>query len=296
MSNVVEIDGVNIFENQNGDIIHLDDKNIYNCFELLKTKKIKRISIFTSYIGKPSYNLDNLDVFSGFDLEIDEIIVTSEVINDWSGLYTLKGLKKLSANWLDNIVLDFSKIKKLNSIWIDWNKKQTNLFNLSDLQELQLWKYKPKKFNLDELKKLSSLQTLGIFQSNIQSIKGIEDLSSLKNLKLGYDKDLEILFSDFKKPFNNIEQLHIEVCKKINLDFIKLFPNLKRLKIFNNGKLKSLRPILDGLPKLEEIFIGETIIEESDNEYYKNYPNIKKFFFKEMKHHKLKLNDIGKPY
>lgn len=292
LNNELNINGVIVVKTSRGDVVHLDEKNLQGCLAYVKKSEWKIISIHTSYSGKPSYNSNDLEVLKLIDFPIDEILVFSLKIKDWSGLYYLKSLNTLRVNWLDGVIVDFSKIKGLKSIWVDWNKKQSNLFLLKDLEVLRLWKYKPKISNLEELEKLKALTSLEIIQSNIKNISGVEKLKSLKSLGLAYNRNLEILKSDITEPQLNLESLDIEACKKINLDFVKLFPNLKKLRIVNNGTIKSLRPILDGLPKLEEIFIGESLIEESDNEYYKDYKNIKRFFFAEKRHHKLKLKEL----
>lgn len=289
------VNGVEITEGPIGGIVTLDEKNIPACIEILKESPIRMMKIIESRIGKPSYNLDNLDVLKKFDFGINLIIVTSNNIKNWDGLYFLEWLNELRCEWLEGVNVDFLKIKGLKVLWVDWNKNQSTLFNLNKLEELRLWKYKPKIETLQEFKNLKSLKSLEVVQSSIKSIKGIEELESLKSFSVCYNKNLEILEKSFSSPLSNVETLHIEVCKKINLDFIKLFPNLKKLEIVNNGTIYSLRPILDGLPKLTDLFIGETLIEESGNEYYKEYKNIKNFFFDERKHHKLKLKELKSP-
>jgi hypothetical protein len=292
MNNERIVEGVKIYKTPQGEIIQLDENNINNCFKVLVEQNITRLDICNLF--DYSYKKSDLEIFKKYNVTLDEIKISSAKIDDWTGLYYLKSLKNLNARWLDNVILDFSKIHGLESIWVDWHKKQTNLFNLLYLKELHLWKYKPNTKSLYEIEGLPNLVTLQLVQSNITNLKGIECIIHCKTLSLAYIKDLEINKDDFKTPLFSIENLDIESCKKVNLDFIKLFPNIRKLRFVNNGKLESLRLILDGLPFLEEIFIGETVIEESDNEYYRNYPNIKKFFFKEMRHHKLKLKDLGK--
>jgi hypothetical protein len=79
------------------------------------------------------------------------------------------------------------------------------------------------------------------------------------------------------------------------MDFVKVFPNLKKLRIENWGKMDTIKPILDNLPKLEYLFIGSgSVINEIDNRYFANYKSIKKFFFEQRRYHMLKLNDLGK--
>lgn len=168
---ILNIDGVTVSETSSGRIVLLDEKNIEGCHEVLKQQNPKMLSVFTTGLF-PGYNRENFDAIRHFGLEMDLIIVTSGNIKDWSSLYDFKSIKALRINWLDKVVLDFSRIGGLSELEVDWNNKQTNLFTRRGLTKLKLWKYKTKKENLEEFKRLLSLEELGLFQSNIHSLKG----------------------------------------------------------------------------------------------------------------------------
>ena len=102
------------------------------------------------------------------------------------------------------------------------------------------------------------------------------------------------IFKELGVSLPNIEELEINTCRKVSLEFINVFPNLKKLTLVKFQDIHALLPILEGLPRLEELFVGETKILEADNTYYLNYPNIKSFFFDEKKYHKLKNKDLRK--
>ena len=64
MEKYVTDKGVEITNTRQGAIVCLDDRNIKECLQELNKQRVKRLSIFTSEIGKSSYNLDNLDFFN----------------------------------------------------------------------------------------------------------------------------------------------------------------------------------------------------------------------------------------
>ena len=241
-------------------------------------------------------DIDTFDILKQFDLK--RIIITSGMITikDISGLYAQKNLTYLDISFFTYFDIDFSYFKKLEKISFYWTPGMKNFFSCSTLKDIDIHKYKAPKKDLAEFSAFPGLQNLWVVQSNIVSIRGIEKLNLLNTLFFSHNTNLEISFSQLGFTMPHVEDLEIDTCRKIDLDFIKIFPNLKRLKLTQFQDIKSLRPILDGLPKLEELFVGETKIEESDNAYYANYSNIKRFFFDAKKHHRLKNEDLGKDW
>jgi len=190
-----------------------------------------------------------------------------------------------------NLEYDFKHFPNLEILRLEWNKKTQNLNSLKKIKELSLWSYKPKNQNLSEFENLISLNELRIIQSNIKGIIGIENLKNINELVLIANRALSI--NEIEIPFNNIKNLYIESCKKIELEkIIKLFPNTRKLHYFSSTPIKSLRPLLDGLKNLEELNIAGTKILETDNRYWKDYKNIKSLHFYDRKHHILKLKDF----
>ncbi|MES1181182.1 MAG: hypothetical protein ABUL44_00150, partial [Flavobacterium sp.] len=227
--------------------------------------------------------------------EIKKVILTIDrMIKSYEGLYHLNNLIYLQASDAESLDLDFSYFKKLEDISFYWTPKTQNFFDYKSLRIIRVWKYKSKDKTLSEFSAFSNVEKLGIIQSNITSIKGIKNLDRLKELELSYDLNLEINYDDLDFTLRNIEVLEIDTCKKVGLDFIKVFPNVKKLTLVKFQDILELRPILEGLPMLEELFVGETKILETDNSYYLDYPRIKKFFFAEKKYHKLKNRDLKK--
>jgi len=220
------------------------------------------------------------------------ILIINWEMDSISGLYHLKNLVKLDA-WLASFLdLDFSFFQVIEDVAFNWTPKTQNFFGCNSLRVIRVWKYKATDKTLSEFGVFNNVENLGIIQSNITTIKGLENVRSLKKLELAYNTALEINDNDLGFKLPNVEVLEINTCRKIGLSFVKVFPNVRKLTLVQFQDIQALRPILDGLPKLEELFVGQTKILETDNSYYLDYPHIKEFFFAEKKYHKLKNKDL----
>jgi hypothetical protein len=112
-----------------------------------------------------------------------------------------------------NQEIDFNNFKKLEVFRGIWTKKLKNLFDCKSLKVLWLWKLKSKANDLSELAGLEKLIEIRINQSSIINCNGIGELKSLKKVGLAYNKYLESFLGE--KKVNQIEEIEIEMCKKI---------------------------------------------------------------------------------
>jgi hypothetical protein len=229
------------------------------------------------------------------EIEINKLFISGAWIENEKYCLRYTFLIK-NLTYLNNrsIILDydFNAFPKLEILRVTWDKKYKNLSNAINLKELSLWSYKPKSKNLSEFLSLNKLEELRIIQSNIESIRGLENFKNLKNVIFIANRNMT--FDDVDTVFNSIEDLYIESCKKVNhKKLVELFPNIKRLTYHSNDELESLEPFLAGFKKLEFLNIFDTVIHESDNRYWKNYTNIKTLNFSNRKHFLLKRDDFG---
>lgn len=276
-------------------IVTLSDNKIkeLNTFLMQNPNAIVLISP-TNYGGEYDLTFDvyDLDILKNIEGVKRVILSINRQLHSYTGLYYLKNLEYLQARNADSIDFDFSCFKKLEEVSFYWTAKTKGFFSCTSLKSIRIWKYKAKNKTLLEFPSLEKVIKLGIIQSNITSIRGLEKLKHLKVLELSYNLGLEINYADLCFTMPYVEELEINTCKKVGLDFIKIFPNVRKLTLVKLQDIEELRPILDGLPKLEELFVGETKILEIDNSYYLNYPKIKKFFFDERKYHKIKNKNL----
>jgi|GEM_PF-2369291 len=241
------------------------------------------------------YEGEDLDILKEIP-NVKRIYFGTSYVKNFSGLYYLKELKEL-INLYDEMGIDYSHFSEIEKLEINWSKKDKDLFTRFSLKSLRIHKYKSQSEDLIEFSNLNNLNNLWIIQSTVSSINGIEKIPLLKKMTLAYNSKLKICLNNLNFVISEIDELVIESCKNIGLDFVKIFPNIKRLEIRNQGKISSLRPILEGLPKLEKLFVGAgTIIEEADNKYYNDFDNIRQFFFQDTKNHYLKCKDLNKEW
>lgn len=198
------------------------------------------------------------------------------LIGNGSHNYDLENFKsnnnliELDDNYSE-ISYDFSGFPNLEKLKYFHIKGSCNYASMSKLKELSLWSY-PKK-NVEEFFDLKNLELLRFVQSKIENLNGLDKFKKLSNVYLIANKNL--VFDSNIHVNENVKELYIDSCKKIDINLIpKQFPNLEKLTLMKNGEVKELKYILDNLKKLKELNLMGTKIIESDNRYWKNYPNI----------------------
>jgi len=290
------VNPLDIIEREDGrKLIHFSKETLVSIKNYLKKDSEGRTIISLNNFASGNFNAKfreaHLDDLIG--LEIVNLMIFSSYKNI-DGLYTLKELRELDAGGLDQ-ALNFKYFEKLEKLEYYYKPKTQHLFDRPLLSNLRLNKYHTAHLHLEEMASLKNLKELFIAFTNIKSLKGLQNLKKITSLTLAYAPNLVIKQTENFKSLKNVEELRIVKCKNVTMDFVKVFPNLKKLRIENWGKMDTIKPILDNLPKLEYLFIGSgSVINEIDNRYFANYKSIKKFFFEQRRYHMLKLNDLGK--
>lgn len=111
------------------------------------------------------------------------------------------------------------------------------------------------------LPKLNSLKQLGIFQSNIESLNGIQHFENLNKLQLYGLSKLEKIEA-LKRLSNSLYEIEIEKCKNINdYETIGEIENLQKIIVSESGVINSLS-FISSLSNLNFIsFWGTNIID-----------------------------------
>ncbi len=165
-------------------------------------------------------------------------------------------------------VIDFSKIKGLESLSLEANRGTINYNLINTLKSLDIGAYKSLSGDISDLFCSKELDTLSIIGSSISSIKGIErsdkikcvflsrnrnlrDISALKLVKNSI-RSLCIQYSPYLGDFTvlgeleNLEKLEIRGIKNIHsLDFIENMKNLKTFIFDANIQDGDLTPCLN---------------------------------------------------
>lgn len=208
---------------------------------------------------------DHLDRLQSLDFLNDltflkELYISCMYDQDFSFLKNLINLEFLG---IDVCIskeneIDISFQTKLKSLYLYWRKgKILGLENCKEIDNLVLSTFNEK--NLNPISCLKKITYLKITESKIQSLEGIEELTKIENLILGYCRSLKSIkhlnglnelksleiancnkIEDFYLLSNlpNLEELILTSCKDIpSIEFVQYLPNLKTLKLFGNTNI-----------------------------------------------------------
>lgn len=119
-------------------------------------------------------------------LALDGNIIHSEVLEE------LPNLQILSIdNTLGNTIIDVSKLRQLRVLLVQKPRnKIQGIEGVVTLQHLHLWNYTPKSRTLTELTPLKNLENLQLIHPRIDSLQGVEQLESLREIGVYYSRTL----------------------------------------------------------------------------------------------------------
>lgn len=283
MCNIVEIEGVKVKQEPEGNIIIIKSEDLDRSIHIINSYHIKRVEIFHG-----SYHLPDVDFFEKCP-NVEEVYIDNRDLQDYTGLYSLKDLKILALDETKkNIDLNFEHLSTLQTLYVDWQPKMKGLKFLSNLKKLQIYKFKSKNKDLEDLAGLCQLEELVLTYGNMESLKGIEKVKNLKKLQLNYIFRLTNI--DAIKFLHELECLEIESCKKIrSFQCIKELKNLNKLLLWKVGDIDSISFVAD-LKKLNHLVFGESNVIDGDLSYCEG---IEYVFFTQKKHYSHKLKDFN---
>jgi len=283
MYKMIEIDGIKIKEEPTGNIITVKSEKLDLCIDIINRYDIKRINIRDG-----SYHYQDIDFLEKCP-NVEEVYIRHYNLQDYSGLYSIKNLKILALDETKSkIDLNFEKLSTLQTLYVDWQPKMKGLRFLKNLKELQLFRFSSKNKDLGDLAGLSQLETLILTHGNIETLKGIEELKSLKNLQLNYIRGLADI--DSIKFLRELEYLEIQSCKKIkSFECIKELRKLKKLILDKVGDIPSLS-FVKNLKYLKHLAFVECNVVDGDLSYCQG---IEYVYFTQKKHYSHKLKDFN---
>ncbi|WP_226390530.1 hypothetical protein [Penaeicola halotolerans] len=276
---------IEIVNTEWGKSAYISSDNIAGDMEAVKKSNI--LGVILSF--DKGYKLDNVDFLKDYTF-IERITISSYQAIDYTALRHLKNLKVLAINVLakDNQEIDFNMFPKLEDCRFIWRPKAKTIFNCTSLKRLDIIKFN--KEDLQDLRHLVNLKTLGLRQSSIKSLIGIENLL-LERLGLYHLSKLDNL-KGVDKLSKTLKYLDVESCKNIDeIEEISQLYSLEKLGLNNCKEIKSLSPIR-GLKKLKWFdFWGNTSIQDGD---MTPCIGIQKVAFENRKHYNYKNEEIDK--
>ncbi len=283
------IDGFKVFEGEMGNFMEFRWSEIEKSIDVFNSNNLSCLTIpdpFLKDISGP-VNLAFL-----CKMNVQKLIISLSRCKNLEGLYCLKNLEFLRIiNNPEGLVIELQQLPALKELETEWYNGLSNLAQCKALTALRLQGYKSRDKSLSELAGLKNLEVLKITKSNIEHVSGIENLPNLKRLTLAYNRSL-LFFTKNDDVRMNLEELKIEMCKKLDLATFKGLARLRTLNIVSNGKVPSLEPVLKLLPALEVLFFSESELIDGDNSYFLKYPNLRKLYFDNKNHYKFKVHEV----
>lgn len=258
-------------------------KNGYNkeiVLSILKGKQLNGIKINTRW-----ENLNDLSFLSEYDfLESLDLVGTGDF--DFSFLFSLKRLKRLSISIVGNNLIDLSNQEKLETLAIQWRKdKVMGLEKCSNITSLCLIDYTEEDFS--PIASLQKLEDLKVKTACVKNCYGIEKLIDLKSIFLGNCKKL--LEIEELIELKNLTSLFFDLCPQIkNYASIGNLEKLENLQITDCKGISSIK-FIESLPFLKKLsLLGNTDVLDGDLMPAKN---IKEVFYKHRKHYNIKIEN-----
>lgn len=136
-------------------------------------------------------------------LHLEGNVLHSDVLDDLPVLHTLS-----IDNTLNRQKIHIDRLKSIRTLWVHkWARNILGIENTRTLHELKLWNYSPKSRDLRELYALQELVELELISPKIDSLDGVDQLSSLKRIGIFYSRTLKDITALEKC---NIEKIDIE--------------------------------------------------------------------------------------
>jgi internalin A len=199
-----------ILKNLDGDFITIYEDFLNEGIEYASQIKIGQIQISEAFEEEEQNTLVDFKMLELLSphLRVISLDTIKNSIN-FESLYKLVNIEKMYID-KQKFILDISKFEKLNHYGGDYWKGLVGIEKSSSLKSLVL--YKLPDVNLKRFSELSKLEGIGICNSKIQTLDGIQKLP-IKRMTLAFNKSLEDI--DALRSLNKLEILSIEKCKQI---------------------------------------------------------------------------------
>jgi len=157
-------------------------------------------------------------------------------LRDVSGLYELPELRSFGVH-TKRPAVDFSRLKKLETIVWHHKAKDTGISTLKAVRDLGVGHYKPSHKSFKSLELPPGVEELELTFANPSSLSGLPVLSKLKYLQIHRCRNLE-----------TIE------------DLPQIAPNLERLLVASSGRVSVAPDVLKQLPKLQRAYVNGKLL------------------------------------
>lgn len=246
---------------------------------LLFFKRIDGLSVMTS--GLSNEELNDISDFH----KINAIFLRDcQKSMKFEFLKKLVNLKDLTIDGC-HPVINLSDYPFLERLSLTWKPNVFEHIASSGITELDMWGYDEK--NIFSIKDFHCLKKLSLYQSNFESLDGIENFKNLEELNLFLNKKL---IDTSSLSITSLKKITIENSKKISdFSFLEKCTNLEEIKIHESSPIQSLS-FAYKLNKLKSLrFVGTTIVDGDMSPLL----DLEDFYFENRKHYSHKYEDIA---
>ncbi|SEW53184.1 leucine-rich repeat domain-containing protein [Chitinophaga arvensicola] len=236
-------------------MLAIESDRLQEYLDHASSKNIKAIYL-SNYEG---YRLTHLDFFRQYDFFTDVTIHVEAC--DVSPIHSLRNLKKLNIS-NEKQVIDLTQFSHLEECSIDWNNKIIGLDTVNPIKYLKLWKFRPSSGDFTVLAGCQQTEILEITESNIESFKGINALTSLIQFEAYYLSRLEYL-DGLETGVPQLSTLILEYSRKLKGydTVLGQLSHLEKLILGDCGPLTSIN-FVHNLPRLSFFsFVGTNILD-----------------------------------
>jgi hypothetical protein len=182
-------------------------KDIDKCISELKRRKLKGIFGTVPYFTEETldflYEVPWVEAAQFYDIDLKSV----------DGLYHLPNLKYLRISG-KRPPIDFGKLTTLTLLVLEYHKRDQRLYELTNLQEMHLWRFKADHKSIATGIIPQNIKELGLFWSNVETLNGLPELHNLRRLEIARCRNLASLASlNEKAP--NLEWLVIDTCGRL---------------------------------------------------------------------------------
>jgi hypothetical protein len=154
--------------------------------------EINRTGIKSAFAGRAfAFAEDNLDFLEELP-HLKQIWFWEVKVCRIEGLYALKSLQHLGLH--DQVPgIDFSRFQELRHVVSTYNPRDHGLEKLTNLEQIDLWRFNPKPRTFASCKVPSNLKRLDINWANPATLEGLPHLPECKELQIYFCRNLRTL-------------------------------------------------------------------------------------------------------
>ncbi|MCF8410031.1 MAG: hypothetical protein K9G31_01960 [Crocinitomicaceae bacterium] len=207
-------------------------------------------------------NVENLDFLFEVKDIIKKLIIENIAKVDNTIIESLINLEFLGLKTIGKHIISFKNLRKLQYLYLEFDKKINNIDVLNELERLTLYKWKKNQWNLILP---NFLKRLEIVSNHFESLTFIEN-NQYEELGLYYMPKLITLNGIFENK--KLKKIHLKSCKRFKTyEELLNFPELEELIIEDCGVIDSIQS-LKILPKLKSLrIIGNNDLMDKETEF-----------------------------